>query len=302
MFGRRYELEPLSRRGGGMGEVWFGRDRQLDRPVAIKFIRVDRPPGGERDEQLAKRFVRESRVMARLEHPGVPAVYDCGMDGDRLYLVMQRIDGVSLASILDETEIPVPWAAAIAAQVCAVLAAAHAAGLVHRDLKPANLMLTAGGTVKVLDFGLAAVDSPAATKLTGTGVSVGTPAYMAPEQTEGETGPLSDLYALGVVLDEMLAGENQFAAPSPLTSMHLHLDRSPVPLRERGLDVPEALESLVLWLLEKTPARRPPSAAVVYERLLEHCRELPPFPGYVDVRAPHPVRMYAGIVSRIRDF
>ncbi|GII57727.1 protein kinase [Planotetraspora thailandica] len=296
----RYELDPLSRRGGGMGEVWFGYDKRLDRPVAIKFIRVDRQPDGKPDKELTQRFVRESRVTARLEHPGVPAVYDCGTHGDEIYLVMQQVAGCSVATLLDETEIPVAWAAAIAAQTCSVLAVAHANSLVHRDLKPSNLMVSPDGTVKVLDFGIAAALSPTATKLTRTGVAIGTPEYMSPEQaTAGSASPQSDLYSLGVVLDEMLSGENQFSGPTPLASMHNHMGRAPRPLRHRRREVPEGLERLVLWLLEKSPDKRPPSAAVVYERLLDFCRQLPAFPGYVDVASLHPVRMYASVVGRI---
>ncbi|WP_259406336.1 serine/threonine-protein kinase [Microbispora sp. H10885] len=296
----RYELDPLSWRGGGMGEVWFGYDKRLDRPIAIKFIRIDRLPDGKPDKELTQRFVRESRITARLEHPGVPAVYDCGTHGEELYLVMQLINGYSVTTLLDETEIPVAWAAAIAAQVCSVLAVAHASSLVHRDLKPSNLMLSPDGTVKVLDFGIAAALSPTATRLTRTGVAVGTPEYMAPEQAmAGVTSPQSDLYSLGVVLDEMLSGENQFCGATPLASMHNHMGRPPQPLRHRRRDVPEGLERLVLWLLEKSPDNRPTSAVVVYERLLDFCRHLPSFTGYVDAATPHPVRMYAGVVGRI---
>ncbi|WP_344917736.1 serine/threonine-protein kinase [Streptosporangium oxazolinicum] len=291
----------MSRRAGGMGEVWFGYDKRLDRPVAVKFIRIDRQADGRPDDELTKRFVRESRITARLEHPGVPTVYDCGSHGDDLYLVMQLINGCPVSSLLDEAQVPVAWAVAIAAQVCSVLAVAHAGSLVHRDLKPSNLMLCPDGTVKVLDFGIAAALGPnVATKLTGTGVVVGTPAYMAPEQAmNGVTSRRSDLYSLGVVLDEMLAGDNQFAGPTALASMRNHTDVAPRPLRERRRDVPEGLERLVLWLLAKTPDKRPPSADVVYERLMDFCRSLPPFPGYVNLGAPHPVRMYAAVVGRI---
>ncbi|MEV0419113.1 serine/threonine-protein kinase [Streptosporangium canum] len=299
--GDRYELDPVSRRSGGMGEVWFGYDNRLDRPVAVKFIRIDRQSDGRPDDELTKRFVRESRITARLEHPGVPTVYDCGSHGDDLYLVMQLINGCPVSSLLDETEVPITWAVAIAAQVCSVLAVAHANSLVHRDLKPGNLMLCPDGTVKVLDFGIAAALAPNdATRLTRTGVVVGTPAYMAPEQaTNGVTSRQSDLYSLGVVLDEMLAGDNQFAGPTALASMRNHTDTAPRPLRTRRRDVPEGLERLVLWLLAKSPDRRPPAADVVYERLMDFCHDLPPFPGYVNLDSPHPVRMYGAAVGRI---
>lgn len=253
------------------------------------------------DDELTKRFVRESRITARLEHPGVPAVYDCGTDGDDLYLVMQLINGNPLTDLIAEVDrVPVGWAAAIAAQVCSVLAVAHANSLVHRDLKPANLMLCPDGTVKVLDFGVAAALSPSATKLTATGVIIGTAEYMAPEQTmSGSTSPQTDLYSLGVILHELLAGENQFAAGTPLACMRKHVDEPPRPVRELRPDVPEGLERLILWLLAKRPADRPQSAALVYERLVPFCRDLSPLPGFVDGSAVHPVRMYAAVVGRV---
>ncbi|MFC6083736.1 serine/threonine-protein kinase [Sphaerisporangium aureirubrum] len=287
-----------------MGEVWFGYDKRLDRPVAVKFIRIDRLPDGKPDKELTQRFVRESRITARLEHPGVPAVYDCGSRGENLYLVMQHIDGCSLSDLLDEIreagEIPVEWAAAVAAQVCSVLSAAHARSLVHRDLKPGNIMLCPDGTVKVLDFGVAAALSSSETKLTRTGVVLGTPDYMAPEQAAADiVGPKTDLYSLGVVLDEMLAKNNQFKGDTPLASMRNHTDRSPQSLRARRDGVPEELEQLVLRLLAKNPDDRPASADEVYAELLTFCEELPPFPGYVDLTTPYPLRMYATVVGRV---
>lgn len=231
----------------------------------------------------------------------MPAVYDCGTDGDDLYLVMQLINGNPLTDLIAEVDrVPVGWAAAIAAQVCSVLAVAHANSLVHRDLKPANLMLCPDGTVKVLDFGVAAALSPSATKLTATGVVIGTAEYMAPEQTmSGTTSPQTDLYSLGVILHELLAGENQFAAGTPLACMRKHVDEPPRPVRELRPDVPEGLERLILWLLAKRPADRPQSAALVYERLVPFCRDLSPLPGFVDGSAVHPVRMYAAVVGRV---
>mgnify|MGYP000380349427 CR=1 FL=1 len=163
----RYELEQMIARGG-MGEVWLGRDVKLEREVAVKFIRF---PDLEPDPELVKRFFREARITARLQHPGVPAVFDVGSHDGRPFLVMQRVGGISVADLVAEQgQLPVGWAAAIAAQTCAVLSVAHRAPLVHRDLKPNNLMVEPDGGVKVLDFGLAvALDRTDLSRITRTG-------------------------------------------------------------------------------------------------------------------------------------
>ena len=177
----RYELTgPIGR--GGMGEVWAGYDQRLDRPVAVKLLRPSSFPPGTDLPVLAARFTRESRLTARLEHRGVPAVFDAGTDSGDLYLVMQLIAGHDLADVIAErSPLPVSWAVAIAAQITAVLGAAHAISLVHRDLKPRNVMLSPDGTVTVLDFGVVALLEPDITRLTTTGETLGSPAYMAPE-------------------------------------------------------------------------------------------------------------------------
>ncbi|MEV5693051.1 serine/threonine-protein kinase [Micromonospora globbae] len=290
---------PLAR--GGMGEVWLGRDTKLDREIAVKFIRF---PDGTRDDEHIRRFVRESRITARLEHPGVPAVYDVGVDDDgRPFLVMQRIRGISIADLVAEQgPLPIGWAAAIAAQVCAVLAAAHRASLVHRDLKPSNLMLEPDGRVKVLDFGLAVAPTLADfSKITHTGQPLGTPAYMAPEQVEANlSSPATDLYALGCTLHEMLSGTHVFTGSTSYSVMSKQVREEPPPLRSLRADVPAELERLVLDLLEKKPQSRPTSADAVYERLLPFATGLGGLPGALDPpTVTSPVRMYASVLSRV---
>ncbi|GAB2594247.1 protein kinase [Paractinoplanes abujensis] len=266
----RYELtQPIG--SGGMGQVWAGYDERLDRPVAVKFLK----PGlvNEADRHaVADRFRREARVTARLDHPGVPTVHDTGVFGDELFIVMQLVPGTLLSYLMDETgPLPVPWVAAIGAQICSVLAAAHAASLVHRDLKPNNLILGPGGLVKVLDFGVAAVLDADMPRLTVTGDLLGTPTYMAPEQALGmsSVGPRADLYALGCILFELLAGNPPYQADNPLGMLHHHLE-APIPHPADGRDdVPSQLDDLVVALLAKDPLKRPESAAAVYARLLQ---------------------------------
>jgi serine/threonine protein kinase len=267
----RYELTaPISR--GGMGEVWRGYDTVLDRDIAVKLIRPGIVDTAEDREELIGRFKREARVTAKVEHPGVPAVYDAAFDSsvDRLFLVMQLVHGVSLADVLAERgALPTAWAASIGAQICAVLSYAHAVPIVHRDLKPGNIMIAEDGGVKVLDFGIAAVLRSGVTKLTSTGRVVGTKPYMSPEQIRNlPISPQSDLYALGCLLHEVLSGGRVFDAEDEIALMYQHLDAAPTPLRQLVGEVPAELEELVLDLLAKQSADRPGSALAVYDRLV----------------------------------
>ncbi len=264
----RYELTAVIGQGG-MGQVWTAHDRRLDRAVAVKLLRSDRPAGPGDPDELRRRFARESRVTARVDHPGLVTVHDTGTDGDDLYLVMQYVRGADLADHLAEhAPYPWTWAVAVAAQLCPVLAAVHAIPVVHRDLKPRNVMIRPDGTAVVLDLGIAAVLDSDTTRLTLTGTPIGSPAYMAPEQAMGAAvGPRSDLYALGVILHELLGGSVPFDGTSALGVLHRHLYEPPVPLRRIRPEVPEPLESLVLRLLAKDPQHRPADAREVHRAL-----------------------------------
>ncbi|MFF9343218.1 protein kinase [Streptomyces sp. NPDC014773] len=267
----RYELlEELSH--GGMGDVWRGYDAVLDRPVAVKLIRAQAVTSPQMADELAKRFRREARITARIQHPGVPQVYDAVLDDDaheHLFLVMELVEGVPLSAYVDPARpLPVSWAVAVAAQVATVLSHAHEVPVIHRDLKPGNVLVAHDGTVKVLDFGIAAILRTDATKLTATGSPIGTSQYMAPEQVRGgRVTPRTDLYALGCVLHELLAGRALFQADSELALMYQHVTKDPVPLRALRPNVPAALEELVLHLLRKAPEARPADVQEVYERL-----------------------------------
>jgi serine/threonine protein kinase len=280
----RYRIDGLLGRGG-MSEVYHGYDERLDRRVAIKMLRPpaqvpaapDSPEAVEILDALErdrKRFLREIRVTAQLEHPGTPAVYDTGTgttpDGStQLWLVMQLLRGSTLEALLNHTDYEssppsVAWAAAIAAQIAAVLADVHRVDIVHRDIKPGNVMVTDGGLVKVLDFGIAILRGAGALpRLTQVDRTVGTPAYMSPEQCLGQVvTSASDIYSLGCLLLELLTGDAPFlaTADTPLRSHHLN---APAPsARARRADVPMELDTLVSSMLAKDPAARPTAAAV----------------------------------------
>jgi hypothetical protein len=209
-------------------------------------------------------------VTAQVDHPGLVTVHDAGSDGDELFLVMQYVDGADLSDHLAEHDpYPWQWAVAVAAQLCAVLCAVHAVPIVHRDLKPRNVMVKQDGTVTVLDLGVASVMDTDTTRLTHTGSPIGSPAYMAPEQAMGgAVGPYTDLYALGVLMHELLSGDVPFSGSTALGVLHRHLYEPPLPVRRLRPEVPPALEDLVLRLLSKDPQHRPASAQETYEQLL----------------------------------
>ncbi|GAB2600703.1 serine/threonine protein kinase PkaE [Streptomyces capparidis] len=275
----RYELiEEIE--SGGMGTVWRGYDAVLDREIAVKLIRPDVVASPAQVKEFTRRFEREARVTARIGHHGVPQVFDAVLDEasyDRLYLVMEYVRGISLRRVLTgmgggaAVRLPVSWAASIAAQICTVLSYAHAIPVVHRDLKPDNILIAADGTVKVLDFGIAKLLRTDVTRLTATGNRIGTSRYMPPEQIDGtQITPLSDLYALGCVLHELLAGEPVFSGDNEYQLLHQHMEMPPTPLRALRPEVPEGLEALTLDLLAKAPEQRPAEAYAVYERLSPH--------------------------------
>ncbi|MFI2415152.1 protein kinase [Streptomyces sp. NPDC018947] len=249
----RYRLQdPIGR--GAMGEVWRAFNETLGRPVAVKFLLPQAS-----DPTAASRFRLEAQTAGRLSHPNVVGVLDFGTYEDRLFLVMELIEGDSLARVLDaQGALPAEQVARIAAETAAGLAAAHQQGIVHRDIKPANLLLDADGTLKIGDFGIARfLDDPGAA-LTATGQIVGTSLYLAPERALGRpAAPASDVYSLGCVVYQLLAGRPPFQADTALATLHQHLDASPVPPRQLGADLPPAFENYLLSLLAKEPQGRP---------------------------------------------
>src|SRR5829696_6413040 len=230
----RYELGPLLGRGG-MARVHAARDVVLDRPVAVKVLAEDVV-----DQRGRERFVREARTAARFEHPNAIAVYDAGEADGVLYIVMELVEGRSLAERLAaEGPLPVDEAQRIIGRVLDALGAAHAVGVIHRDVKPGNVLLGAGGLVKLADFGIAKRLDQLDPDLTGTGQFVGTPRYLAPEQVVGDpVTPATDLYAAAVVLYEMLAGTPPFDAGTPLATAIAQRDETAPDVRDVRPDVP----------------------------------------------------------------
>ncbi|UQX04041.1 serine/threonine-protein kinase [Streptomyces sp. RerS4] len=285
---------------GAMGQVWHGYDLELDRHVALKTIHPARLASGPRsaeEETLRERFRREARMIARLDHPGIPAVYDArlGPDTANPYMVMELVPGEDLERVLRSgRRFSVTQALSVAARISEVLTHLHAAGVVHRDLKPANIMVTGHQGVKVIDLGVAAMPGAAQARLTEDGQLLGTCAYMAPEQFDAPSlvTEHSDLYALGCMLYELLVGEPPFTGP-PMVLMRGHCDLDPKPLRDWCPDVDPALDQLVMECLAKPPGRRPASARALRQRLgrildahAQAARQPAPFPAHGQTPPP----------------
>ncbi|MEK6371437.1 MAG: protein kinase [Acidobacteriota bacterium] len=256
---------------GGMGEVWGARDVRLGRMVAVKIL----PRGVE--ESGIRRFVTEAKAASALNHPNIVTIHDIGRDGEIDFIVMEKIDGQPLSAIA-QTPMAVDRFLDIAVQITSALAAAHAAGIVHRDIKPGNVMVTPSGTAKVVDFGLArlgaaevrsAPDDPTeamamSQPVTRDGAILGTAGYISPEQLQGaRAGDRSDVFSLGVMFYELLAGRSPFRSTTPLATVAAILRDTPQPLD----GVPRALDELIQRCMAKDPASRP-SAADVHAALL----------------------------------
>lgn len=255
---------------GGMGLVLRGEDPALERPVAIKIIAGAAAGGTIPVEERVARFMREARLAARITHPGVVTVYDAGREGDLLFTVMELVDGESLAQCMQRGRYP-SWQESlrIAAEVAEALSAAHALGVVHRDIKPANVLLTRDGRVKVTDFGVAkAVDED--TDLTRSGMAIGSPAYMAPEQVRGEAlDGRADQFSLGVMLYELLLLRRPFPAETVTTLIFQILTHDPLAdqqiIDSLGVRAAEVLRKC----LAKDPAERYPDAVTLARAIRE---------------------------------
>ncbi|MFD9983528.1 serine/threonine-protein kinase [Streptomyces massasporeus] len=253
----RYELIEEAGRGG-MGQVWRATDRELGRVVAVKIL----PPELTRHEEFRVRFRREARTIASLSHRNIAVLHDVGEDvrdgGETTpFLIMEFIDGRTVADALAEGPFTVERALDVCRGIAEALAHSHGQGLVHRDIKPSNVMLTSEDGVKVLDFGISKVVAETTTRLTATGMTVGTPAYLSPEQlTGGAVDGRSDQYSTGCLLYELLTGRPPFSGDSPFAVMHQHISKEPVAPSELRPLIPAAVDEVVLRALSKDREQR----------------------------------------------
>ena len=261
----RYEIHKRIGRGG-MADVFSARDLLLDRQVAVKVLF----PEFATDANFVERFRREAQSAASLSHPNIVNVYDWGKFEGTYFIVMEEVQGRTLAEILaTNKQLTSKQAAEIASEVAAALGFAHDNHVAHRDIKPANILIGTNGQVKVADFGIArALNAPTESNLTQVGSVMGTATYFSPEQAQGaQPDPRSDLYSLGIVMYEMVAGRPPFTGENPVSIAYKQVHDAPQPLVQIVADVPRSFEAIVAKLLAKDPKKRYPSAAALRDDL-----------------------------------
>ncbi|NUR65612.1 MAG: protein kinase [Streptomyces sp.] len=269
----RYQLRDLLGEGG-MASVHLAHDTMLDRPVAIKTLHTELG----REQAFRERFRREAQAVAKLTHTNIVSVFDTGedsLDGMTMpYIVMEYVEGRPLGSVLDEDvrqfgAMPADKALKITADVLAALEISHEMGLVHRDIKPGNVMMTKRGVVKVMDFGIARAMQSGVTSMTQTGMVVGTPQYLSPEQALGRgVDARSDLYSVGIMLFQLVTGRLPFEADSPLAIAYAHVQEEPVAPSSINRALPPAVDALIARALKKNPNERFPSAEAMRDECL----------------------------------
>lgn len=266
---------------GAMGIVYKAEDAQLDRFVAIKTIRMS-ADGDEVAEYLA-RFRQEAKALGGLNHPGIITIFDAGSEDDFAYMAMELLDGVELRDLMAQSRLPMKLILDLAAQIADALAFAHDRGVVHRDIKPANIMVVQGDRAKIMDFGIARVR--VSDVKTQTGVLMGSPKYMSPEQVLGRPVDYrSDIFSLGVVVYEMLAGSTPFSGGDLTQLMFQVVNGAPTPPSHVNPDVPQFLDLIVAKALEKDRGKRYPNAREMAADL-RTCRDA--LPDALPVSAEH---------------
>ena len=264
---------------GGMGAVYRALQMPVEREVALKVLRTELKDS----DQAGDRFIREARAVSRLNHPNIITLFDFGFDSDRHpYMVMEYAPGVSLGKWLKKPDVTIERIVSVSHQVLSALSEAHKQGIVHRDLKPENMIVTETSsnqdTVKLLDFGIARLINEGATKsLTRDGEVFGTPHYMAPEQAQGKknVGPAADVYAMGIMLYEMIVGRCPFDAPTPLAVLFMHInDVLPDIVPKSGIALPETLREVIAIATAKEPENRYQDASEMLVGLGEVVQEL----------------------------
>ena len=266
LLGGRYELGEVIGRGG-MAEVLLAHDVRLGRDVAVKVLRADLA----RDPSFQVRFRREAQAAASLDAPCIVSVYDTGEDDAGVpYIVMEHVEGRTLREVLHTEGRLLPQRALeVTADVCSALEVAHAAGIVHRDIKPANVMLTPGGEIKVMDFGIARAAAGSSATMTQTAAVIGTAAYLSPEQARGEhVDARSDVYSTGCLLYELIAGSPPFVGDSPVAVAYQHVREDPVPPSAYDESLSADVDAVILKAMAKNPANRYQSADEMREDLL----------------------------------
>ncbi|MBO0779555.1 MAG: protein kinase, partial [Ktedonobacteraceae bacterium] len=310
VLGERYQLQdPIGR--GGMATIYRGRDLRMDRTVAIKVLREVYST----DPKFVTRFQREAKAASSLQHPNIVQVFDYGQTDGNYFIVMEMIDGTDLRRYLRSRGIlAIDRAMLIARDVALGLGAAHRRGIVHRDVKPQNVLVGRDGSIKLTDFGIASVYKDINDeRLTTTGMTLGTVQYYAPEQAQGEiVSPAADVYALGIVMYEMLTGRTPFDGDTPVAVAMQHIQDPPTPPSHLNPDIPPALEEIILRCLEKVPEMRFRDGSTLAHALETLGAEEPggsnPPPGYTPpISGPHnripqrPVARPAGGAAGVPD-
>ncbi len=265
VLGERYQLQnPIGR--GGMATIYRGLDRRMDRVVAIKVLRE----AYSTDPKFVQRFQREAKAASALQHPNIVQVYDYGQTGGNYFIVMELVEGTDLRRYLRSRGIlDIDRAVIIAHDIALGLGAAHRRSIVHRDVKPQNVLVGRDGSIKLTDFGIASVYKDInAERLTTTGMTLGTVQYYAPEQAQGEiVSPAADVYALGIVMYEMLTGRPPFDGDTPVAVAMQHIQDQPTPPSHLNPNIPPALEEIIMRCLEKAPERRFPDGSALAHAL-----------------------------------